>query len=156
MLRLEIRPQPSQTMSILSPMLALGLTIGIGYFFFLVLGKDPLRGLQLFLIEPIKNLSALGELSIKATPLLLIALGLAVCYRANVWNIGAEGQFVLGALSGGWVALQAGASRGWRKAAWGRRTRPRSARHGKRRRSTWQRWQSREEKEEREDRGVKK
>jgi len=112
-LRLEIRPQPSQTMSILSPILALGLTIGIGFFFFLVLGKDPLRGLQLFLIEPIKNLSALGELSIKATPLLLIALGLAVCYRANVWNIGAEGQFVLGALSGGWVALQAGEDLAW-------------------------------------------
>lgn len=113
MLRLEARPQPSSIMTILSPVLALVMTIGIGFFFFLVLGKDPLRGLQLFLIEPIKNGAALGELSIKATPLLLIALGLAICYRANVWNIGAEGQFVLGALGGGWVALQAGADLAW-------------------------------------------
>ena len=54
-------------------------------------------------MEPLKNAYQLSELSIKATPLILIALGLAVCYRANVWNIGAEGQFVLGALFAGLV-----------------------------------------------------
>jgi ABC-type uncharacterized transport system permease subunit len=36
---------------------------------------------------------------VKATPLMLIALGLAVCFRSNVWNIGAEGQFVIGAMA---------------------------------------------------------
>jgi ABC-type uncharacterized transport system permease subunit len=49
----------------------------------------------------------LGELMVKATPLLVIALGLAVCFRSNVWNIGAEGQFVIGAVFAGGVALLA-------------------------------------------------
>ena len=113
MLKLESRSQPSQLMSLLSPLLALALTVLIGVGLFLVLGKDPLRGLQVFFVEPVKNLYALSELSIKATPLILIALGLAVCFRSNVWNIGAEGQFVIGALAGGWVAMQAGVHLAW-------------------------------------------
>ena len=116
MLRLEARPQPSRLMSLASPLLALGLTVLIGVLLFSLLGKDPLRGLQMFFVEPVKNLYALSELSIKATPLILIALGLAVCFRANVWNIGAEGQFVIGALAAGGVAMQAGpatACMGW-------------------------------------------
>jgi simple sugar transport system permease protein len=108
MLRLETRPQPSKLMSLLSPLLALAVTVLIGVGLFVLLGKDPLRGLQVFFIEPLKNLSALSELSVKATPLVLIALGLALCFRSNVWNIGAEGQFVVGALCAGWVAMQAG------------------------------------------------
>jgi simple sugar transport system permease protein len=113
MLKLEARPQPSQLMSLLSPLLALAITVLIGVGLFLILGKDPLRGLQIFFVEPVKNLYALSELSIKATPLILIALGLAVCFRSNVWNIGAEGQFVVGALAAGWVAMQAGAHLAW-------------------------------------------
>ncbi len=108
MFRLEARPQPSKLMALASPLLALALTVLIGVGLFLLLGKDPLRGLQMFFVEPLKNLYALSELSVKATPLVLIALGLAVCFRANVWNIGAEGQFVVGALCAGWVAMQAG------------------------------------------------
>ena len=113
MLRLEARPQPSKLMSLASPLLALGLTVLIGVVLFSLLGKDPLRGLQMFFVEPVKSLYALSELSIKATPLILIALGLAVCFRANVWNIGAEGQFVIGALAAGWVAMQAGPDTAW-------------------------------------------
>jgi simple sugar transport system permease protein len=67
----------------------------------------------MFFVEPVKSLYALSELSIKATPLILIALGLAVCFRSNVWNIGAEGQFVVGALAAGWVAMQAGPGLAW-------------------------------------------
>ena len=113
MLRLEARPQPSRLMSLASPLLALGLTVLIGVLLFSLLGKDPVRGLQMFFVEPVKSLYALSELSIKATPLILIALGLAVCFRANVWNIGAEGQFVIGALAAGWVAMQAGPDTAW-------------------------------------------
>ena len=113
MLRLEARPQPSKWMSLASPLLALALTVVIGVVLFVLLGKDPLRGLQVFFVEPVKSLYALSELSIKATPLILIALGLAVCFRSNVWNIGAEGQFVVGALAAGWVAMQAGPELAW-------------------------------------------
>jgi general nucleoside transport system permease protein len=112
-LRLEARPQPSKAMSIGSPLLALVITVLIGIALFAALGKDPVRGLQVFFFEPVKSAYALSELSIKAVPLVLIALGLAVCFRSNVWNIGAEGQFVVGALAAGWVAMQAGPGTAW-------------------------------------------
>ena len=118
MLRVELRAQPSKVWSYASPLLALALTVLIGMTLFLLLGKDPLRGLQVFFWEPIRTPYAIGELLLKATPLLLIALGLAVCFRSNVWNIGAEGQFVLGALAAGGVALLAGPDSGrWMVAA---------------------------------------
>ncbi|RYF43509.1 MAG: ABC transporter permease [Comamonadaceae bacterium] len=108
MLKLEPRPEFSKFWSIASPLLALVITVVLGVLLFLALGKDPVRGLQVFFWEPIKSPYALGELMVKATPLLIIALGLAVCFRSNVWNIGAEGQFVIGAVLAGGVALLAG------------------------------------------------
>ncbi len=108
MLKFEVRPQASKVMSIGSPLLALAITVVIGTCLFMLLGKDPLKGLYVFFIEPVKSLYALSELAMKATPLLLIALGLGVCFRSNVWNIGAEGQFILGAVFAGGVAMQAG------------------------------------------------
>ena len=107
MLRLEQRPEPSRFWSLASPVLALAVTVAIGVLLFLALGKDPVRGLQVFFWEPIRSRYALGELMVKTTPLLLIALGLAVCFRSNVWNIGAEGQYVIGAVLAGAVALMA-------------------------------------------------
>ena len=107
MLKLELRPQESQVWRYASPLLALAVTVALGIGLFMLLGKDPLRGLQMFFWEPLKSVYALGELMVKATPLLVIALGLAVCYRSNVWNIGAEGQFVIGAVAAGGVALLA-------------------------------------------------
>jgi general nucleoside transport system permease protein len=104
---LQARPQPSLVWTFASPVLALVLTVLIGLVLFKLLGKDPVRGLQIFFWEPIKTGYALGELVVKATPLLLIALGLAVSFRSNVWNIGAEGQYVLGAVAASGVALLA-------------------------------------------------
>ena len=107
MIRLEARPQASRFWTYASPVLALLVTVVIGVLLFAALGKDPVRGLQVFFWEPIKSPYALGELMVKATPLLIIALGLSVCFRSNVWNIGAEGQFVIGAVAAGGVALLA-------------------------------------------------
>ena len=107
MLKFEARPQASLFWRYASPLLALLITVVLGIGLFVLLGKDPVRGLQMFFWEPLKSAYALGELTVKATPLLLIALGLAVCFRSNVWNIGAEGQFVMGAVAAGGVALLA-------------------------------------------------
>ncbi len=107
MLKLERRLEPSRAVAWASPLLALTLTLAVGFALFVALGKDPLRGLALFFYEPLKNERALAELSIKACPLLLIALGLSLCFRANVWNIGAEGQFILGTLGATGVAIRA-------------------------------------------------
>ena len=107
MLRLEARPLASRTMSLLSPAIALALTVALGALLFAALGTDPVRGLSAFLVAPLADGYALTELALKATPLVLCAVGLAICFRANVWNIGAEGQFLLGAIGGGGVALWA-------------------------------------------------
>ena len=107
MLKLEARPQPSGFWRIASPLLALVLTVVIGVVLFLALGKDPVQGLRVFFWEPIRSSYALGELVVKATPLLIIALGLALCFRSNVWNIGAEGQYVMGAVFATGIALMA-------------------------------------------------
>ena len=107
MLKLEPRPQASRWWSYGSPILALAITVLLGVVLFMTLGKDPVKALLVFFWEPVRTPYALGELMVKTTPLLLIALGLAVCFRSNVWNIGAEGQFVIGAVTAGGVALMA-------------------------------------------------
>ena len=107
MFKLEPRPQASKWWSYGSPLLALAVTVLLGVMLFMALGKDPVKALLVFFWEPVRTPYALGELMVKATPLLIIALGLAVCFRSNVWNIGAEGQFVIGAVAAGGMALMA-------------------------------------------------
>ncbi len=107
MLKLEARQQPARAWVYGAPLLALLITVLVGVVLFMALGKDPLRGLEMFFWQPIKSSYALGELMVKATPLLLIALGLSVCFRSNVMNIGAEGQYVIGAIFASGVALLA-------------------------------------------------
>ncbi len=99
-IELEKRPQVSKLFSYLSPLLALGLTIFFGAIMFALLGKDPVEALYSFFVEPLLEVWSLHELLIKAAPLILIAIGLSVCYQSNNWNIGAEGQFTIGAITG--------------------------------------------------------
>ncbi|WP_373086967.1 ABC transporter permease [Zhongshania sp.] len=106
MLIMERRPEPSRWMSYLSPVLAGLLTLLTGALVFSLLGQPPLHALKTFLITPIADAYGLAELCVKAAPILLCALGLAVAYRANVWNIGAEGQLLMGGLAGSALAVQ--------------------------------------------------
>jgi simple sugar transport system permease protein len=107
MLRLEPRKELSRTMFYVAPVMALAMTIIAGAALFLLIGKDPVAGLTKIFIEPLTTYRGIAELTVKATPLILIAVGLALGFRANVWNIGAEGQYTIGALTGGSVALAA-------------------------------------------------
>jgi simple sugar transport system permease protein len=104
-LKLEARAEPSRLMGYLSPVLAAALTIVAGFILFSALGKNPVQAFYTFFIYPIRDLNGMTELLLKASPLMLIGVGLACGYRANVWNIGAEGQLVLGAIFAGGVAL---------------------------------------------------
>src|SRR5262245_59013018 len=104
-LKLEARPEPSRLMGWLSPLLAAVLTIIAGFILFSALGKNPLQAFYTFFVHPIRDLNGFTELLLKASPLMLIGVGLACGYRANVWNIGAEGQLILGAIFAGGVAL---------------------------------------------------
>ncbi len=99
-IELEKRPKVSALFSILSPFIALVLTLIAGAIMFALLGKNPVTALYSFFVEPLMEVWSLHELAIKAGPLILIAVGLSVCYRSNNWNIGAEGQFIMGAIAG--------------------------------------------------------
>ena len=105
MLRLEARPAPSRLFAWASPLLSLVITILVATVLFAALGKDPVKSLSVFLFEPFNGLRSITELGLKATPLILCSLGLALCFRSNVWNIGAEGQFLAGAIAAGALAL---------------------------------------------------
>ena len=105
MFRLENRPEASEAMRYWSPVIAVVLTLAGGLVIFAALGKNPAEGFRVFFLSPMRDLNAIAEILLKATPLMLIAVGLAVGFRANVWNIGAEGQFLMGAVGATGVAL---------------------------------------------------
>lgn len=104
-LTLERRPSASRAMELAAPLLAVAATLVTGAVLFASLGRPPAAALASFFIHPIADRYGLGELAIKAAPLLLCATGLAIGFHAKVWNIGAEGQLTLGAIAGGGVAL---------------------------------------------------
>ncbi|KKW66807.1 sugar ABC transporter permease [Lampropedia cohaerens] len=100
------RGEPSRLMLWGSPVLAAALTLLAGSLLFLALGHPPLETLRVLLVDPVRDGYGISELLVKALPILLCALGLAVAYRAQIWNIGAEGQLLMGGLAGSTVALQ--------------------------------------------------
>jgi len=106
-MRLELvrRPQASRRMALLSPLIALALTVVTTFIVFSLYGIDPFRGLYIYFIAPLTEGWSREELVVKATPLILIAVGLAVGYLSNNWNIGAEGQFTIGAVTGSIVPI---------------------------------------------------
>ena len=64
-----------------------------------------MHALQVYFIDPLIDPYSLSEIAVKASPLVMIGVGLSLCYLANVWNIGAEGQFLIGAVCGSWLAV---------------------------------------------------
>ena len=113
MLRLEQRQQPSKLMLYLTPVLAVLTTMAVGGLLFVALGIAPGRAIYLLFIDPFVDRYNLSQLFVKASPLILIAMGLSIGFRAGVWNIGAEGQFIMGALAGGAVGLALWGMTGW-------------------------------------------
>ncbi len=105
MLKLELRKEPSKLMLYATPFIALGLTILAGLLLFALMGKEPVRAITTIFFEPLTSLYSVSELMVKSTPLILIGIGLALGFRAGVWNIGAEGQFAIGAICGSAGAL---------------------------------------------------
>ncbi|TDL81375.1 ABC transporter permease [Palleronia sediminis] len=109
MIRLEKRPQPSRAWSWATPLLAVALTLLAGGLMFAALGKDPVAALRTIFLDPLfdPQFAAYSrpQLLVKAGPLILIAVGLSLGFRAGVWNIGAEGQYIVGALCGAGAGL---------------------------------------------------
>jgi simple sugar transport system permease protein len=108
MIRLEKRPQPSRAWTLATPLLAVVLTMVAGGVLFAILGKDPLLAIRTIFWDPVFGEFAWyyrGQLLVKAGPLILIAIGLSLGFRAGIWNIGAEGQYIIGAICGAAVGL---------------------------------------------------
>jgi ABC-type uncharacterized transport system permease subunit len=106
-MRIELirRPERSRALAVLSPMLAVALTVVAGFIMFWAIGTDPLRALYIYFVEPLTQWYSIQDLIVKAVPIILIAIGLAFCYRANVWNIGTEGQLCAGAIAGSFIPV---------------------------------------------------
>ena len=110
MLRLEKRPTPSQAWAWGTPFLAVTLTMIAGGAMFAMLGKNPIEVIRTIFWDPLFGEFAWylrGQLLVKAGPLVLIAVGLSLGFRAGIWNIGAEGQYIMGAIVGAAVGLAA-------------------------------------------------
>ena len=105
MLRLEPRSTQSFAAAWLSPVMALVLTAFTGGVIFLAMGKDPSTALYIYFVEPLTPTSGLSEVAVNAGPLILLGIGLSFGFRAGVWNIGAEGQYIAGAIAGGGLAV---------------------------------------------------
>ena len=105
LVRLEQRLEVSRAMVYVSPLIAVVFTVLTAMILFATLGVDPVKAIETFFVEPVSTLDGVAELFVKATPLVLIGVGLSLGFQANVWNIGAEGQLVVGALAGAGLAL---------------------------------------------------
>ncbi|MEL0437644.1 ABC transporter permease [Phycobacter sp. K97] len=108
MIRLEKRPQPSRAWSLATPLVAVLATMIAGGLLFAILGKDPVEAIRTIFWEPLFGEFAFyyrPQLLIKGAPLVLIAIGLSLGFRAGIWNIGAEGQYIMGALFGAGMGL---------------------------------------------------
>ncbi|QIE41444.1 ABC transporter permease [Meridianimarinicoccus aquatilis] len=109
MIRLEKRPMPSRLWTVLTPIVAVLGTMVAGGLMFALLGKDPFEAIRTIFYDPLFNdqfaAYSRPQLLVKAGPLILIAIGLSLGFRAGVWNIGAEGQYIIGALCGAGVGL---------------------------------------------------
>jgi simple sugar transport system permease protein len=105
MSRLELRLEPSRAMMLASPLIAACAMLVTGSILFFFLGQEPLHAFYVYFIKPATTLYGVGELLLKATPLILCGVGLALGFRANVANIGADGQLTMGAIAASCVAL---------------------------------------------------
>ena len=108
MIRLEKRPQPSRLWAALTPILAVLLTMIVGGLLFGFLGADPFEAIRTIFWDPLFGEFGFyyrAQLLVKAGPLILIAIGLSIGFRAGIWNIGAEGQYIIGAICGAAAGL---------------------------------------------------
>jgi simple sugar transport system permease protein len=114
---LEKRPSPSRFWTAATPVLAVILTMIAGGLLFALLGKNPVEAIRTIFWDPLfhPQFAAYSrpQLLVKAGPLILIAIGLSLGFRAGIWNIGAEGQYIMGAIFGAAVGLAFYPAEGW-------------------------------------------
>jgi simple sugar transport system permease protein len=107
-MRFELTPRTnaSTMMRVFASVAAFITAFLIAGFVIWLMGRSPIAAFEVYVLQPLSDPWSLQELLVKATPMALIAIGLSYCFRANLWNIGAEGQYVIGAVLGSWLALR--------------------------------------------------
>lgn len=106
MLKLVPRAEPSLIMQLFVPVLVTVLTLLAGFLVFVLIGVDVKQAFEAYFVTPLSSVYGLSEVLLKSLPLCLIALGLSIAYRAQVLNIGAEGQLMLGGIAATWVMVR--------------------------------------------------
>ena len=91
MFYLTLRKETPLIFKVSVPIASILLTILFGIFIFSVLGYDSGKALYHFFISPLSRIDRIADLFVKACPLMIVGTGLVLCFRANIWNIGAEG-----------------------------------------------------------------
>ena len=104
-LRLEPRIDANAWLLVGTPVFAVLMTLVFGALLFFVLGYPPLQVMRMYFVEPVSTGYGVAELFVKASPIMLCAIGLMFCFRAGIWNIGAEGQLAMGAIGGSALVL---------------------------------------------------
>ncbi len=112
-IRFEKKLEPSRKMLFATPILVVVLTMILGAIVFSILGYDGLGAVREIFLTPLTNSLKWQDLAVKAAPLIIIGVGLSIGYRANVWNIGAEGQYIAGGLAATGMALLTHNMSGW-------------------------------------------
>lgn len=112
-IKLEKRREPNLWMLVATPIASVLLTMLIGVLVFDLIGIEGERAVVDIFLTPILASYKWQDVAVKAAPLIIIALGLSVGNRAQVWNIGAEGQYILGALGAAGVAIAFGQTGGF-------------------------------------------
>ncbi len=102
---LQARTRIPRWLGLGAPVVAFAGALLIGGLVIAILGRSPAEAFSVYFVQPLSEGWSLQEIAVKASPLVLMGIGLSFCFRANLWNIGAEGQFIAGGALGGWLAL---------------------------------------------------
>ena len=104
-IKFEKRLNPSIAMNVAVPLLSLVAALAVGALFLTLTGRDPVEVYEAMFKGALGSRYGLSETVVKAIPLMLCALGISAAFRMQLWNIGAEGQFYMGAFAASWLPL---------------------------------------------------
>lgn len=104
-IKLERRASPPTYLSILYIVIFILFAFFISGFIFKAYGIDPILAYKIIFIHAYGSPAGIYETIVKAIPLILCGVGLSLAFKAEMWNIGAEGQLLLGAIAATGIAL---------------------------------------------------
>ncbi len=102
-MRVVLRGTEPRWLAPLAILGAVALTIALTAIPIRLAGANPVAAFERYLFTPLSSLNGIYEVLLSATPLVFTGIAVAIAFRAGYWNIGAEGQFLIGAVGTTWV-----------------------------------------------------